>query len=153
MSLLLDENLSPRLTVRLASLFPGLIPVRDAGLKEAGDQKIWNRARGTGYTVVNRGRRFRGSGRSASNAAETDSHRTLRFPARCDRRTPSSEWDSDFRIRKRAGHGLAGSSTAFDEGAAVSFHWKSRILRFGIRRKARKMPILNDVMDLPTNRR
>ena len=42
MSLLLDENLSPRLTFRLASLFRSLIHVRDVGLKQAGDEEIWN---------------------------------------------------------------------------------------------------------------
>ncbi len=52
MSLLLDENLSPRLTFRLASLFTGLIHVRDVGLKQAADEEIWNWARENGYTVI-----------------------------------------------------------------------------------------------------
>ena len=52
MSLLLDENLSPRLTFRLVSLFSGLIHVRDVGLKQAGDEEIWDWARENSYTVI-----------------------------------------------------------------------------------------------------
>ena len=52
MSLLLDENLSPRLVARLLSLFPGLTHVRDVGLKQAGDERIWMWAKKNGYTVV-----------------------------------------------------------------------------------------------------
>jgi len=51
-SLLLDENLSPRLVQRLSSLFPGLIHVRDAGLSQASDETIWDWARRNGYTVL-----------------------------------------------------------------------------------------------------
>jgi predicted nuclease of predicted toxin-antitoxin system len=39
-SLLLDENLSPRLLQRLSSLFPGMMHVRDVGLKQAPDEVI-----------------------------------------------------------------------------------------------------------------
>jgi predicted nuclease of predicted toxin-antitoxin system len=52
LSLLLDENLSPRLTVRLASLFRGLIHVRDVGLKQVDDEEIWDWAKVNNYTVV-----------------------------------------------------------------------------------------------------
>ncbi len=52
MSLLLDENLSPRLTVRLVSLFPAIIHVRDIGLKQADDRSIWQWARNSGHTFV-----------------------------------------------------------------------------------------------------
>lgn len=52
MSLLLDENLSPRLLRRLSSLFPGIIHVRDIGLKRASDEAIWEWARRNSYTVV-----------------------------------------------------------------------------------------------------
>jgi len=52
LSLLLDENLSPRLTGRLASLFPGLMHVRDVGLKQADDREIWQWARDNSHTVV-----------------------------------------------------------------------------------------------------
>jgi predicted nuclease of predicted toxin-antitoxin system len=50
--LLLDENLSPRLVQQLASLFPGLIHVRDIGLKQASDEEIWSWARENGCTIV-----------------------------------------------------------------------------------------------------
>lgn len=52
MNLLLDENLSPRLVQRLASLFPGLVHVRDVGLKEASDEAIWECARKNSYVIV-----------------------------------------------------------------------------------------------------
>jgi predicted nuclease of predicted toxin-antitoxin system len=52
LSLLLDENLSPRLTLRLASLFGGLTHVREVGLKQANDQEIWDWAKDNNYTVV-----------------------------------------------------------------------------------------------------
>ena len=52
MNLVLDENLSPRLLLRLASLFPGLIHVRDIGLKQASDETIWEWAKRNGYTIV-----------------------------------------------------------------------------------------------------
>ena len=52
MSLLLDENLSPRLLQRLASLFPNMIHVRDVGLKQASDEVIWDWATGKNYTIV-----------------------------------------------------------------------------------------------------
>ena len=52
MSLLLDENLSPRLLPRLSSLFPGLIHVRDVGLKQASDEVIWDWAKRNGYTII-----------------------------------------------------------------------------------------------------
>jgi predicted nuclease of predicted toxin-antitoxin system len=51
-SLLLDENLSPRLLQRLSSLFPGMIHVRDIGLKQASDGVIWEWAIRMGYTIV-----------------------------------------------------------------------------------------------------
>jgi predicted nuclease of predicted toxin-antitoxin system len=50
LSLLLDENLSPRLAIRLASLLPGLIHVRDVALKQADDQEIWDWAKENGTT-------------------------------------------------------------------------------------------------------
>ena len=52
MNLLLDENLSPRLLQRLASLFPGLIHVRDVWLKQASDETIWEWAKMNSYTIV-----------------------------------------------------------------------------------------------------
>jgi predicted nuclease of predicted toxin-antitoxin system len=52
LTLVLDENLSPRLVERLASLFVGLTHVRDVDLKEASDEQIWRWAKETGHTVV-----------------------------------------------------------------------------------------------------
>ena len=52
MKLLLDENLSPRLVRRLESLFPGIIHVRDIGLKRASDKTIWEWAKANDYGVV-----------------------------------------------------------------------------------------------------
>jgi predicted nuclease of predicted toxin-antitoxin system len=52
LSLLLDENLSPRLAARLSSLFPGCIHVRDVGLKQADDRDIWQWAKDNSHTIV-----------------------------------------------------------------------------------------------------
>ncbi len=52
MSLLLDENISPRLIQRLISLFPGMAHVRDVGLKEASDPRIWEWAKQNSFTVL-----------------------------------------------------------------------------------------------------
>jgi predicted nuclease of predicted toxin-antitoxin system len=49
---LLDENLSPKLIPRLASLFPGLIHVRDLGLKQADDREIWEWARANRLSIL-----------------------------------------------------------------------------------------------------
>jgi predicted nuclease of predicted toxin-antitoxin system len=59
LSLLLDENLSPRLILHLAALFPGLTHVRDVGLKQAGDREIREWARRNSYTVVSADADFR----------------------------------------------------------------------------------------------
>jgi len=50
--LLFDENLSPRLVSRLLSLFPGLIHVRDVGLRQADDRSIWNWAKANNHAVI-----------------------------------------------------------------------------------------------------
>ena len=63
MSLLLDENLSPRLLQRLSSLFPGMIHVRDVGLKQASDEVIWEWASRKGYTIVTTDADFAGLSR------------------------------------------------------------------------------------------
>jgi len=51
-SLLLDENLSPKLVQRLAALFPGMLHVRDVGLKAVSDEAIWRWARDGQHTIV-----------------------------------------------------------------------------------------------------
>jgi len=50
--LLLDENLSPRLVGRLASLFPVLVHVRDVGLKQGSDSMIWEWAKTNDHTIL-----------------------------------------------------------------------------------------------------
>jgi predicted nuclease of predicted toxin-antitoxin system len=49
---LLDENLSPRLVTRLASLFPGLLHVRQVQLQQVDDRVIWDWAREHRHTVI-----------------------------------------------------------------------------------------------------
>lgn len=41
MKLLFDQNLSPKLVVRLADLYPGSLHVRDLGLADGDDELIW----------------------------------------------------------------------------------------------------------------
>lgn len=63
MSLLLDENLSPRLIAKLSALFPGMIHVRDAGLKQASDEVIWAWASRESHTIVTTDADFAGLSR------------------------------------------------------------------------------------------
>jgi predicted nuclease of predicted toxin-antitoxin system len=50
--LLFDQNLSPRLVVRLADLFPGSEHVQAAGLDCADDDQVWEHARQNGLAIV-----------------------------------------------------------------------------------------------------
>ncbi|MCP9808360.1 DUF5615 family PIN-like protein [Cyanobium sp. HWJ4-Hawea] len=59
-SLLLDENLSPRLTSALSGPYPGSMHVRDVQLKGQSDRQIWDFAAGNGYTIVTKDDDFRG---------------------------------------------------------------------------------------------
>ena len=54
MKLLFDQNLSPKLVMRLADLFPGSCHVQSAGLDCANDDQVWEHARRNGYqgTIV-----------------------------------------------------------------------------------------------------
>jgi predicted nuclease of predicted toxin-antitoxin system len=52
MKLLLDHNLSPRLTHRLADLYPGAIHVVDVGLERSDDVAIWQYAGLHGLIIV-----------------------------------------------------------------------------------------------------
>ena len=52
MKLLFDANLSSRLPVALADLFPGSRHVRDMGLGTSDDEPIWQYARDQGFTIV-----------------------------------------------------------------------------------------------------
>jgi len=45
MKLLFDENLSPKLSIRLSDLFPGSLHVRDVGMKATIDPIVWNYAK------------------------------------------------------------------------------------------------------------
>jgi predicted nuclease of predicted toxin-antitoxin system len=54
MKLLFDQNLSPRLAVRLADLHPGSAHVQGLGLDQATDQEVWDSARTNGYVIVSK---------------------------------------------------------------------------------------------------
>jgi predicted nuclease of predicted toxin-antitoxin system len=54
MSLLFDENLSPRLVQLLADLFPGSVSVEELGMRSATDAAVWERAKGDGLAIVTR---------------------------------------------------------------------------------------------------
>ena len=54
MKLLLDENLSPSLVLRLKDLFPGSAHVHDCGLGASADAEIWEFAGNGGYTIVSK---------------------------------------------------------------------------------------------------
>ena len=53
MKLLLDQNLSHRLTSRLSDLYEAT-HVRDVGLREANDVSVWEYAKAEGYTIVSK---------------------------------------------------------------------------------------------------
>jgi predicted nuclease of predicted toxin-antitoxin system len=50
--LLLDENLSRRLVLRIADLFPDSSHVSSEGLLQSPDNKVWEFAKSKGYSVV-----------------------------------------------------------------------------------------------------
>jgi predicted nuclease of predicted toxin-antitoxin system len=52
LKLLFDQNLSPKLAVRLADLFPGSSHVLSLGLDRASDDAIWDHARDQNYAIV-----------------------------------------------------------------------------------------------------
>lgn len=58
MTLLLDQNLSPRLVPALADLFPGSAHVRDVGLAAASDDEVWRYAAEHGFTIVSKDAEF-----------------------------------------------------------------------------------------------
>jgi len=57
--LLFDENVSPKLTSRLAREYPGSAHVRDVGLRSAEDQQVWDYARTHGFVVASKDTDFR----------------------------------------------------------------------------------------------
>jgi predicted nuclease of predicted toxin-antitoxin system len=50
--LLFDENLSRKLVVRLAELYPESAHVAEAGLLESPDREIWDFAKARGFVIV-----------------------------------------------------------------------------------------------------
>ena len=54
MKLLLDQNLSPRLTEALQDLFPASTHVRNEGLQNASDQAVWSHAASNGFVIVSK---------------------------------------------------------------------------------------------------
>ena len=59
MKLLIDENLSFRLAAQLAADYPGSTHVRDAGLRGASDDAVWDFAREHGFSIVSKDNHFR----------------------------------------------------------------------------------------------
>lgn len=54
MKLLFDENLSHKLSRRLADLFPDSLHVRDVGLKAADDPLVWDYAKNNDFMIVSK---------------------------------------------------------------------------------------------------
>jgi predicted nuclease of predicted toxin-antitoxin system len=56
--LLLDQHLSHKLVIRLADLYPDSDHVRNRGLKQAEDDKIWDFALNEGFMIVSKDEDF-----------------------------------------------------------------------------------------------
>jgi predicted nuclease of predicted toxin-antitoxin system len=54
MKLLFDENLSPRLSQRLADIFPNSLHVRDVGMKATIDPIVWDYAKEHDFMIVSK---------------------------------------------------------------------------------------------------
>jgi predicted nuclease of predicted toxin-antitoxin system len=54
MTLLFDQNLSPRLVAAVADVFPESAHVRDLGLGRADETAVWDVARRHGYAIVSK---------------------------------------------------------------------------------------------------
>jgi predicted nuclease of predicted toxin-antitoxin system len=54
MKLLLDENLSPRLSTLLSDLYPGSLHVRECGLENVSDHRVWEYAAANGFAIVSK---------------------------------------------------------------------------------------------------
>lgn len=59
MKLLLDENLSPRLSERLQSVYPGTTHVEFMGQRGCTDTYLWEHAKENGYVIVSKDNDFR----------------------------------------------------------------------------------------------
>lgn len=62
MKLLFDQNLSWRLSSKLAELFPDSLHVRDAGMKESQDVDIWEFAKANDFVIVTKDMDFQQRG-------------------------------------------------------------------------------------------
>lgn len=54
MKLLFDQNLSPKLTSRLANVYPGSEHVADVGLERAIDREVWSHAKQSELAIVSK---------------------------------------------------------------------------------------------------
>ena len=54
MKLLFDQNLSPRLPRLLVDIFPDSAHVRELGMRDATDTKIWEYAKANGFAIVSK---------------------------------------------------------------------------------------------------
>ena len=52
MKLLLDQNISFRITNKIQNIFPGSKQVRDLGLENTRDSLLWNYAKENGFCIV-----------------------------------------------------------------------------------------------------
>ncbi|HLL90191.1 MAG TPA: DUF5615 family PIN-like protein [Tepidisphaeraceae bacterium] len=57
-TLLFDENLSPRLTSQLADIFPGSASVDALDVRGSADEQVWARAVRDGHVIVTRDNDF-----------------------------------------------------------------------------------------------
>ncbi|WP_414665185.1 DUF5615 family PIN-like protein [Horticoccus sp. 23ND18S-11] len=58
MKFLFDENLSPKLVLLLADIYPNSLHVRDVGLESAADPAVWKYATQHGMTIVSKDEDF-----------------------------------------------------------------------------------------------
>jgi predicted nuclease of predicted toxin-antitoxin system len=58
MKLLYDENLSPKLVLRLADLFSESTHVRDIGLARAADPAVWDHAAENDFVIISKDEDF-----------------------------------------------------------------------------------------------
>jgi len=56
--LLLDQNLSPGLPRSVADVYPGSVHVREVGLRDSGDNEVWDYAKLNGFIIVSKGSDF-----------------------------------------------------------------------------------------------
>ena len=107
MKLLFDENLSRKLMVRLAELYPGSVHVTEVGLHERSDHEVWEYAKHGGFLLVSADSDFyelandRGAARSGVAAPLDSSDEGCRG-------APSARGYPNCGIRRGAGIGNSG---------------------------------------------